>query len=47
MSNSWKWIGSKCYYFDKDGVMAADKWIGDDYVDRTAGLGSRYGRRIG
>ena len=35
MVTGWKWIGGKCYYFDKSGVMAADKWIGDDYVDKS------------
>ena len=31
----WKWISGKCYYFDKNGAMAADVWIGDFYVDSS------------
>lgn len=31
----WKWIDGKCYYFDKNGTMVANMWIGDDYVDSS------------
>src|SRR5699024_5759773 len=31
----WKQIDSDWYYFDKNGVMAADTWIGDYYVDES------------
>ena len=33
MVTGWKWVAKKCYYFDKNGVMVSDTWIGDDYVD--------------
>ena len=33
VNGCWKWINSKCYYFDVNGCMAADTWIGDYYVD--------------
>ena len=34
MLTGWKWVGGKCYYMDETtGIMAADTWIGDWYVD--------------
>ena len=33
IGNCWYWVGNSCYYFDKDGKMAADTWIGDYYVN--------------
>ena len=33
VSNCWTWVGNSCYYFDKDGKMAVDTWIGDYYVN--------------
>lgn len=33
MKTGWQWVGGKCYYMDESGVMAADTWIGEDYVD--------------
>ena len=35
VSNCWYWVGQQCYYFDKDGKMAADTWIGDYYVNTS------------
>lgn len=35
MTTGWKQIDSDWYYFDKNGVMAADTWIGDYYVDES------------
>ena len=35
MTTGWKWIGSHWYYFDKNGVLATDTWIGDYYVDES------------
>lgn len=33
MVTGWQWIDGKCYYFTSGGEMAADTWIGNDYVD--------------
>ena len=33
MLTGWQWIGTTCYYLDGTGVMAADTWIGNDYVN--------------
>ena len=33
ISNCWYWIGNQCYYFDKDGKMASDTWVGEYYVN--------------
>lgn len=30
-----KWINKKCYYFQKDGTMAKNAWIGTSYVDEN------------
>ena len=35
LSDGWNWINDKCYYFDKNGCMAANTWIGDSYVDAS------------
>lgn len=35
MVTGWQWIEGKCYYFASGGEMAADTWIGNDYVDET------------
>ena len=35
VSNCWRWINSKCYYFDENGCMKANTWIGDYYVDAS------------
>lgn len=29
----WKQIDDSWYYFNEDGTMATDSWIGEDYVD--------------
>ena len=34
VENQWKKIGSYEYYFKEDGVMAADEWIGNYYVNK-------------
>lgn len=31
----WHWINDKCYYMYDSAVMAADTWIGSDYVDSS------------
>ena len=31
--DGWRWINGYCYYFYSDGRMAADTWIGNDYVN--------------
>ena len=33
ISNCWYWVGNQCYYFDKDGKMASDTWVGEYYVN--------------
>ena len=33
VNNCWYWVGTNCYYFNENGEMAADAWIGDWYVD--------------
>ena len=35
VNDCWYWVGQQCYYFDKDGKMAADTWIGDYYVNTS------------
>ena len=35
ISNCWYWIGNQCYYFDKDGKMASDTWVGEYYVNAS------------
>ena len=35
ISNCWYWIGNQCYYFDKDGKMASDTWVGEYYVNTS------------
>ena len=35
VADGWKWINNKCYYFDKNGKMAADTWIDGSYVDAS------------
>ena len=35
ISNCWCWIGNQCYYFDKDGKMASDTWVGEYYVNAS------------
>ena len=35
LSAGWKWINKKCYYFQKDGTMAKNSWIGTSYVDEN------------
>ena len=35
VKNGWKWVGDKCYYFDEDGIMAANTYIDGDYVDSS------------
>ena len=31
----WHWINGKCYYMYNSAIMAADTWIGSDYVDAS------------
>lgn len=31
----WHWINGKCYYMYNSSIMAADTWIGSDYVDAS------------
>ncbi len=31
----WHWINGKCYYMNSSGAMAANTWIGNDYVDSS------------
>ena len=35
VSNCWMWIGNKCYYFDQEGKMASNTWVGDSYVNSS------------
>lgn len=35
VADCWQWINNKCYYFDNNGYMAANTWIGDSYVDAS------------
>ena len=35
ISNCWYWVGNQCYYFDKDGKMASDTWVGEYYVNAS------------
>lgn len=35
MKTGWVWVGNDCYYFAESGVMAADTWVGEYYVDEN------------
>lgn len=35
MLTGWQWVGGNCYYMYENGIMAADTWIGDWYVDAS------------
>ena len=35
VADCWQWINNKCYYFDNNGYMSANTWIGDSYVDAS------------
>ena len=35
VAGRWQWINGKCYYFDNNGYMMANTWVGDSYVDAS------------
>ena len=37
-ANGWQWIDGKRYYFDANGYMAANKWIGNYYVGSNGAM---------
>lgn len=40
----WHWINGKCYYMYASGAMAANTWIGNDYVDGSGAWVPGYAR---
>lgn len=40
----WHWINGKCYYMYASGAMAANTWIGNDYVDGSGAWIPGYAR---
>ena len=32
MQTDWQYIGGKWYYFDGNGAMATNRWVGDYYL---------------
>ncbi len=35
MLTGWQWVGTNCYYMYETGIMAADTWIDNYYVDAS------------